>query len=503
MSPTEKNHLEVRNPATGERVGSVPLSAAPDVARAAAAGRAAQKRWGALRFADRARILSRFHEAILGPAHDRILDTLQSESGKSRRDALVELVTVAGTLSYYLAHGRRALAPEARRAPVPGFTRVEVLHRPHGLVGIISPWNYPFLLGIADALPALLAGNAVLSKPSELTPLSAELGRELLIAAGLDPDLFLLIHGPGAELGPALIELVDYVGFTGSTATGRQVALGAARRLIPFSLELGGKNPMIVTRGAKLDDVVTGIISGSFSNSGQTCISIERVYVERPLLEPLKAALRQRLASFRVEWSRSFDSDMGSLIGEQHARKVEAHVTGALERGAKVVCGGRRRTDLGPAFFEPTVLEDVPMEAPVAREETFGPVISLYPFDRLDEAVAAANDSDYGLNASVWSGRRPTSRRIARRLEAGSVGVNATLLVYHSFDAPMGGMKQSGLGRRHGPGGILRYTEAQTIVESSTALGGYESLWERTSSEGFASLLRGVFRWRRHVPGAR
>jgi succinate-semialdehyde dehydrogenase/glutarate-semialdehyde dehydrogenase len=499
--PAER--LEVHNPATGQRAGSVRLSSAADVAPAAANAREAQRRWAAARFADRARIVRRFHDAILGAEHERVLDVIQSESGKSRRDALVEVLTVAGTASYYLAHGRRFLAAERRRSPLPGFTRVEVLRRPHGLVGIISPWNYPFLLGIADALPALLAGNAVLAKPSELTPLSAEIAREILIAAGLDPDLLILLHGPGATLGPALIDQVDYVGFTGSTASGRQVALGAARRLIPYSLELGGKNPMIVTADADVDDVVTGIVAGSFSNSGQTCISIERIYVERPALEPLKQALKARLADFRLGFTASFETDMGSLIGEHHARKVEDQVEAAKAAGARVVCGGRRRTDLGAAFFEPTVLEDVPPTTPLAREETFGPVVALYPFDRVDEAIAAANDSDYGLNASVWSGRRGRSRRIARSLETGSVGVNATLLVYHSFDAPMGGMKQSGLGRRHGAAGIQRYTEAQTIVESTTALGGYESLWERSSSNGFARFLKATFRWRRHVPGAR
>ena len=259
---------------------------------------------------------------------------------------------------------------------------------------------------------------------------------------------------------------------------------------------------MIVTREAGIDDVVTGILAGAFSNSGQTCISVERLYVERAVYEPLKAALQRRLENFQLGFSRSFETDMGSLIGEAHARKVAAHVDDAVAQGAKMLTGGPR-PDLGPAFFAPTVLEDVSPESRLAREETFGPVIALYPFDDLDEAVRLANDTDYGLNASVWSGRTSAGRQIARRLETGSVGVNAALLVYHSFDAPMGGVKQSGIGRRHGPAGILRYTQSQTIAESGTAFRGYESLWERTASPAWSRLLRGVFRWRRHVPGLR
>jgi succinate-semialdehyde dehydrogenase/glutarate-semialdehyde dehydrogenase len=325
----------------------------------------------------------------------------------------------------------------------------------------------------------------------------------MLIASGLHPDLFQLVHGSGAELGPELIRQVDYVGFTGSTETGRKVATAAAERLIPCSLELGGKNPMIVLADAPLEDAVTGFLSGAFANSGQTCIAVEKVFVERPLYERYVEAVAERVRGLEVGWSLGFDKDIGSMISEEHAGKVWSHVEDAIAKGATVLAGGERPSGLGPAFVAPTVLADVTAEMKLSCDETFGPVVSVEPFDSVEEAIERANATDYGLNAAVWSGDGERALRVARRLETGSAGVNSTLLIYHSFDVPMGGVKQSGIGRRHGAHGIRRYTQEQSIVESFATGGGYESLIVRTDTPGKAKALISAFRLWRKVPGLR
>jgi succinate-semialdehyde dehydrogenase/glutarate-semialdehyde dehydrogenase len=458
--------------------------------------RDAQRNWKQLRFADRAGVIRRFHDLILD-RRETILDTIQSETGKARRDALAEIATVAGTARYYLSHGAQHLQSRRRSSAVPAITSAEVVYKPHGLVGLITPWNYPFLLGIADALPALLAGNAVLIKPSELTPLSAVLARDLLVECGLDSNLLAVLHGAG-EAGTELIRHVDYVGFTGGTVTGRKVAVAAAERLIPFSLELGGKNPMIVLEGAPLDAVAAGLIAGAFSNSGQTCISVERVYVQESVYDEFAHRLTAKTAALKLGWSKSWDIDIGSMISREHAEKVLKRVGRAVGEGAQVLSGGKSRRDLGAAFVEPTILANVTDSMPISREETFGPVVALYPVKDAEEAIARANDSEFGLNASVWAKGEEEARVVARRLETGSAAINSTLLIYNSFDVPMGGVKLSGIGRRHGEQGILRYTQAQSIVSSIALGGGYDAMLMRVKSERIANVVAGLLRiWRR------
>jgi succinate-semialdehyde dehydrogenase/glutarate-semialdehyde dehydrogenase len=331
------------------------------------------------------------------------------------------------------------------------------------------------LLAIGDAIPALLAGNAVIVKPSELTPLSADLARELFIGAGLDSRLLTMLHGSG-DAGAELIRHVDYIGFTGGTVTGRNVAVAAADRLVPFSLELGGKNPMIVLEGASIEDAASGLVVGAFSNSGQTCISIERAYVQENIFDKFCSRVQQKTAALKIGWSKAWDLDVGSLISAGHADKVQSHIAEATRLGGRVIVGGRKRSDLGPAFLEPTVLTNVPPSAAAFGQETFGPVVSVYPVRDVDDAIRQANASPFGLNASVWTGDGRRSQNIARRLETGSVAINSALLIYSSFDAPMGGVKLSGIGRRHGEQGILRYTQAQSIVSSIQSGGGADSL---------------------------
>jgi succinate-semialdehyde dehydrogenase/glutarate-semialdehyde dehydrogenase len=495
--------FDIVNPATGEVVATVEHDTADEVRAAAGRARRAQATWAARPWRERAAVIRRFHDLVLERA-DLVLDTIQSESGKARRDALAEVVTVAGTARYYLAHGRGHLEEKRRRGGVPLLTRSRLAWRPHGLVGLITPWNFPFLLGVGDAIPALLAGNAVLTKASEATPRSALLARDLLVQAGLDRDLFAVLVGPGSELGPALIDEVEYVGFTGSTATGRIVAEAAARRLIPCSLELGGKNPMIVLPGVRVADAVQGLLSAAFANSGQTCICIERAYVHERVWDEFLAEATAAVEAMDVRWSTGFDADMGSLVGADHAAKVRAHLRDAIDKGARVVVGGVEPPDgERDAFVRPTLLVDVDASMELEREETFGPVVSLVKVHDADEAVRLANDSDLGLNASVWAGSRRAALEVARRLEVGTVNVNSSLLIYNSYDVPMGGIRRSGIGRRHGAAGIQRYCRQLSIVDGFQRGGGYELLLRSMDSPRRARLLlRVVALWRR-VPGLR
>ena len=493
--------IKVRNPVTGQLVGTVNGASSSDLAATTARARQAQQKWSKLPFGSRAKVIAGFHDRVLDRSA-QVLDVIQQETGKSRRDAFAEVVSVAGTARYYLSHAESILASRGKRGAVPLVTRSVLEHRPYGIVGMITPWNYPFLLTMGDALPALLAGNAVVIKPSELTPLSAVLGLELLVDSGLEPDLLSIVHGTG-DVGNELIRHVDYIGFTGGSVTGRKVAVAAAERLIPCSLELGGKNPMIVLKDAPLKEAAMGLLSGAFSNAGQTCISVERVYVEASIFEEFSRLVATAAKQIKLGWSPSWDLDMGSLIHAAHAEKVMGHIDEAVQGGARVLAGARRRTDLGPAFVEPTVLTQVNHRASVSTQETFGPVVSMYPVESANEAIVMANDSNYGLNASVWAGRSDEALSVARQIEAGSVGIHSTLMIYNAFDVPMGGMKISGIGRRHGEHGILRYTQEQSIVSSFSTAGGYDSMLGKIRSQKIADgMLKVVKLWRR-IPGIR
>ncbi|MCW2928189.1 MAG: gabD2 [Thermoleophilia bacterium] len=495
--------IDVTNPATGEVVEAVELFHPDQVPAAAARARAAQVAWAAAPWRDRAAVISRFHDRILRDA-DLVIETIRSESGKTHRDALMELMTVAGTARYYLAHGRRHLAEHRGSAGVPFVTSARTAWRPHGLIGLITPWNFPFILGVADALPALLAGNAVLTKPSELTPRSTLLARELLVDCGLDPALFQPLVGSGGDLGAPIIDAVDYVGFTGSTAVGRIVAERAASRLIPCSLELGGKNPMLVLPGARVQDAVSGLVSGAFVNAGQTCISIERAYVHESIWDEFVAEARSRVERLEVGWSQEWDPDLGSLSSVTQAERVRAHVRDAVDAGATLLAGTPDGSHaLGDAFVTPTLLTDTTEAMAIHAEETFGPVVRLERVASESEAIAKANASDLGLNASVWAGSRRAAMRVARQLEVGTVNINSTLLIYGSFSVPMGGIRRSGIGRRHGASGIQRYCRQLSIVGSFGRGGGIDGLIGVTNTHARARRLIALLRLWRRIPGLR
>ncbi|QTE29920.1 succinic semialdehyde dehydrogenase [Pengzhenrongella sicca] len=458
-------------PFTGGPLAAVPLSTPDDVARAARLARAAQRTWAARPVAERAAVLLRLHDLVLTQQSD-ILDLLQLESGKSRVDAFAEVADIALVARYF---GRRAGALLADRGVgglVPVLTQVRVRRHPVGVVGVISPWNYPLALSLGDVLPALVAGNAVLLKPDTQTALTALWGVEQLEAAGLPAGLVQVVVGDGESIGGAVVDAVDHVCFTGSTATGRIVGAQAGRRLVGASLELGGKNPLYVADDVDVEVAAEGAVRACFASAGQLCVSIERVYVHEAVADAFVVAFVRRVRQLVLGAGLDYQADVGSLTTAAHLAKVTAHVEDAVARGATVLTGGTARGDLGPLFFEPTVLTDVPADALAFREETFGPVVAVYPVASDDEAVAAMNDTEFGLTASVWTRDVRRGRAIAARIEAGSVNVNEGFAAsWGSVAAPQGGWKASGLGARHSATGLAHVTREQTVAVQRGAHG--------------------------------
>ncbi|MDH6217471.1 succinic semialdehyde dehydrogenase [Streptomyces pseudovenezuelae] len=453
------------SPFTGEKLADLPQSTPEDVAEAFAAARVAQALWAQTPVRERAAVLLRFHDLVLARQAE-VLDLVQLETGKARLHAHEEVQAVAVAARHY---GRKApayLKPKRHTGAVPTLTKVTELRHPRGVVGQIAPWNYPLELSVGDALPAFVAGNAVVMKPDTETCLTALWARDLLIEAGLPADVFQVVIGDGPVIGPEIVKHADYVSFTGSTRTGREVAQGAAARLVGVSLELGGKNAMVVLEDADVEKAAAGAVRACFSSAGQLCVSIERLYVHESIADAFLDRFAARTKAMRLGTSLSYGADMGSLAGERQLEAVTRHVEEAVAKGARLVAGGHARPDIGPYFFEPTILDGVEAPMAVCAEETFGPVVSLYRFKTDDEAVEAANSTPYGLNSSVWTKSAARGRTVAARLRTGTVNVNEGYAsAYGSVQSPMGGMKDSGLGRRHGSEGILKYTEAQTIAQ--------------------------------------
>lgn len=464
IAPGPHTQIEVSAPFTGAVMGAIPAGGEEDVEFAIAAGRAAQPAWASRTYRERARILLKFHDLLLD-RREEILDLIQIESGKARAHAFEEVLDTAIVARYYARRVGRMLRPRRRKGAMPFFTRTWERRVPVGVVGFISPWNFPLTLGITDAIPALLAGNAAVIKPDPQASFTAGWAAHLLREAGLPEAILSVVTGDGPVAGQALAERADYLMFTGSSSVGRLIGAKAGQRLVGCSLELGGKNPLLVLRDADLPAAAAGAVRACFVGSGQVCISVERIYAHQDVFQNFLDLFAERTRRIKLGAAFDYSMEVGSLTTAAQLQRVEDHVRDAVEKGARILAGGNRRPDLGPLFFEPTILTGVHKGMKLFAEETFGPVVSVYPVASEEEAVEQANASSFGLSASIWTRSARRGARLARAIRAGSVNVNESYAAaWASVDSPAGGMKESGLAPRHGAGGILKFTDAQTIA---------------------------------------
>jgi len=462
---TNGDGIRVENPATGEIIGSVPNRSADEVAEIVARARAAQPAWEALGFAGRARVLRRAQKWVMDNS-DRLIATIVSETGKTYEDAqLAEISYVASAFGFWARAAPQYLADEKVKSsnPFVAGPKLLVRFRPLGVVGVIGPWNFPLSNSFGDSIPALAAGNACVLKPSEVTPLSSLVVEEIARDIGMPEHVFSVATGDG-ETGAALVDNVDMVMFTGSTKTGKKVMERAAKTLTPVSLELGGKDPMIVLADADLDRAANAATYYSMNNAGQVCISAERAYVEEAVYDQFVAKVTDNVRKLRQGESHGpGEADVGAIIFPPQIDIIEDHVRDAVDKGARVLTGGKRAEGAG-RYYEPTVLVDVDHTMKCMTDETFGPTLPIMKVRDADEALRMANDSPYGLSASVWTKNAARGEDVARRVEAGAVCVNDAQINYVALELPMGGWKASGLGSRHGAGGIRKYCNQQAIL---------------------------------------
>jgi acyl-CoA reductase-like NAD-dependent aldehyde dehydrogenase len=458
------NSIIVLNPATLEKIAELPVASPDEVSQAVERGRTAQRIWSKISMAARAHLIYRLRDLLLDEG-EKLADILTAETGRPRAEVYGnELFYLCDAIGVWAKKGPGFLREEKIRPhfPLLKFKKVTVTYVPRGVVGIISPWNFPLTMTLGEALPALMAGNAVVIKPSELTPLSAIFGAEIAAKAGFPEHLLQVVTGYGAT-GEALVDCADMIAFTGSVETGKAVMRRAAERLIPISLELGGKDPMIVLKDADLDRAAGACVWGALMNAGQICTSIERVYVEAPVFPSFVEKVVNRVRAIRQGPSEN-EIDIGCMTSEEQLKKVAFQVDEAVARGAKPLTGGRRNPHLAGYYYEPTVLVDVDHSMSIMTEESFGPVIPLVKVKDADEAVRFANDSRYGLSASVFTRDAVTAKRMVEEMQSGSVCVNDSLVPFIVADAPMGGRKESGFGYRHGAEGIRKFCHQKTVV---------------------------------------
>lgn len=464
---TDTLSLEVRNPSTGTTIERLPVAPAASVADLVDRARRVQPSWEALGSRGRAKILRDAQSWLLGNK-DRVISTIVTESGKTVEDALLpELWYGVHALGFWAAKAPKWLEDEkvrVSRQPLAAGKDMRIMRRPLGVVGVIGPWNFPLLNVFGDAIPALAAGNAVILKPASATPRTSLLMAEMLRDSGAPEDVLQVLIAPG-KAAEALIDEVDMVMFTGSTATGKRVLERAAKTLTPVSLELGGNDPMIVLDDADIDRAARCAAQYGFGHAGQICISVERIYADRAVYGAFVERLAELTRSLRVGPPNGPGSvDIGAITTEDQLKTVEEHVADAVANNARVAAGGKRVAGTTGRFHQPTVLADCTHDMLVMREETFGPVLGVMPVSGEQEAIARANDSQYGLAASVFTRNLDRGREVARKLQAGAVSVNDALVHYMALELPMSGWKDSGLGTRHGIEGLYKYTRTQSLM---------------------------------------
>ncbi len=486
-----RRRLQLRNPATLEPLDEIEVATPADVRAAVERARKAQPEWAALRVAERGRILSRAIPVLL-ERQDDFLDVIVRETGKPRAEALAaEILAACDAIQFYAKRAAGFLADRNVPMHLLKTKKLRISYKPLGVVGIITPWNFPFMLALNPTIQALMAGNAVVLKPSEATPFSGLLVQELLRSTRLPDGLFQVVVGDG-ETGAALVDAgVNKISFTGSVRTGRKIGEACGRNLVPFTLELGGKDPMIVCADADLERAANAAVFGGFSNAGQVCVSTERVYVVDEIADAFTRKVIEKTGALRQGASGEFD--VGPMIWPAQLEVVERHVEAARAAGATVRTGGRRNPLFPGLFYEPTVLTDVTQDMAIMREETFGPVLPIMRVRDEEEALRLANDSRYGLNANVWTRDRRKGERLAKAVQSGSVVVNDCMLTYGATESPFGGVKESGIGQVNGEIGLRSYCHAQSIIIDRFGAK-TEALWYPYSARKLAWLKR-VMRW--------
>jgi succinate-semialdehyde dehydrogenase/glutarate-semialdehyde dehydrogenase len=485
------SQFAVHNPATQELIGALPNLTPSQIAVAVANASRAQQRWAATPVRERLKLLDRFGK-LLCDQKDVVAAVISREAGKPQAEALsTEILVVLDTVKYLKnnLHGFLRPEPVPHGNPIMKLKRGQLLREPYGVIGIISPWNYPFSVPSVQTLTALATGNAVALKPSEFTPFSSLELQRLLLEAGLDADLLQVITGDGSAGAALLSASISKIVFTGSVATGKRVAQAAAARLLPAVLELGGKDPMIVLQDADVEVASSAAVWGAFMNAGQTCLSVERCYVHESIYEPFLQSCVAKTAKLRLGPGTSQEIDVGPMIHERQLRTVQAHVDDAVARGARLLAGGRPLPQLGPNFFAPTILADVDHSMQIMREETFGPVLPVRSFKTEDEAVALANDSEFGLAASIFTGDRHRGETLARRIHAGTVMVNDVIACFGISEAPHGGVKASGIGRTHGRFGLEEMVWPKYV--DSDRMPRMKKLWWYGYGPAFAQQMSG------------
>lgn len=486
------------NPATLEELGRFPIASAAAVRASVERAREASREWAALSFRNRARYILKVRRALYD-RKEEITRIISDETGKPEFEALTtEVFMVSDLMSHFAMKAEKLLRDKRFTLAVFRNKRSRICYEPLGVVAIISPWNFPFSIPVGEIVMALMAGNTVVLKPSEHTPLVGDAIKRLFASAGFPEGVFEVAQGDHST-GAALVEApVDKIFFTGSVRTGKKIAESAAKRLLPVVLELGGKDPMIVCSDAPFERTVKGAVWGAFMNCGQVCASVERLYVTEPMAEKFIASVVDEVKKLRLgPPAPDCSTDIGPLTNENQLNVVSEHVADAVAKGARVLAGGRRREDLGGYFFEPTVLVDVDNSMKVMSEETFGPVLPIKIVKDEEEAIREANNSRYGLLASVWTKDNEKGRRMARRIEAGTVIINDAIYTHGAAQTPWFGVKESGLGVTHGQAGLFEFVRMKHInwdlvpLKSDWWWFPYTTKWEAR----FKNLMKVLYRW--------